>query len=104
MTSPRSCVGLAAGRGAEVEHALAVLRADDEAGELRAAALRPDPPLGDGELVDALDAVRAGDVGRLGAERRLAADEPHDRLERLVHRPHQRERVVVARGSRTKVS
>ena len=33
---------LAAGRGADVEHAFAVLRADDEAGELRGAALRPD--------------------------------------------------------------
>ena len=40
--------------------------------------------------------IGAGEVGRLGAERRLAAHEPDDRLERLVHRAHQRERVVVA--------
>ena len=84
---------LAARRRAQVEHALAVLRADGEPDELRAAALRPDQPVGDGEVVDALDAVRAGKVGRLGAGRRVALDEADDRLERLVHRPHQRERV-----------
>ena len=39
---------LPAGRSAEIEHALPLLRADDEAGELRAAALRPDPALGEG--------------------------------------------------------
>ena len=59
--------GLAARRGAEVEHALAVTRADGETCELGAAALRPDPPVRDRELVHALDAVRAGHVGRLGA-------------------------------------
>src|SRR2546428_440588 len=70
--------GLAAGRGAEIEHALAVLRADCEAGDLRAPALRPDPPVRDREVVDALDAIRIRDVGRLSGG--VAADEPHDRL------------------------
>ena len=88
--------GLAARRGAEVEDALAVLRADAQRRELGAAALRPDPPVGDREVVDPLDAVRARDVGRLRSRRRLPGDEPHDRLERLVHRPHERERAVRA--------
>ncbi len=84
---------LPARRRAQVEHALAVLRADGEPDELRAAALRPDQPVGDGEVVDALDAIRPGNVGRLGARRRVSLDKADDRLERLVHRPHQRERV-----------
>ena len=46
---------LPAGRRAEVEDALALLRADGEPGELRAAALRPDPALRERLLVDAFD-------------------------------------------------
>ena len=103
MTSPRSCAVLPPGRRAEIEHALPVPRADTEAGELRAAALRPDPPVRHERLVHALDAVRAGNVRLLRAGRRLAAHEPDDRLERLVHRPHQRERAV-APSTRTNVS
>ncbi len=84
---------------AEVEHALAVRRADAEAGELRAAALRPDPPVGHQRLVHALDAKGARQVRLLRAGRRLAAHEPDDCLERLVHRPHQGERAVFAEHS-----
>src|SRR5581483_10876889 len=56
---------LAARRGAGVEHALALRRVDDERGELRAAALRPDPPGREQAGVDPLHAVGAGNIGRL---------------------------------------
>src|SRR5439155_3498017 len=81
---------LAAGRGAEVEHALALTRPHYEPGELRAAALRPDPSFVDRDLVDPVDAVRARDVGRLA--RWVASDQAHNRLLRLVVRAHQVER------------
>ena len=80
---------LAAGSRTEIENALALPRADDDAGELRSAALRPDPALGEGLLVDSIDPVGAGDVGRFALE--LAPDQPDDRLRRLVLRPHQGE-------------
>ena len=86
---------LAAGSGAEIEHALALLRADTEARELRAAALRPGPPLDDERLVHTLHAVRAGHVGLLRAGPRIAAHEPDNGLERLVHRPHESERTIL---------
>ena len=41
-----------------------------------------------------VDAAGARDVGRLALD--LAANEPHDRLRRLVLRPHQRERLLLA--------
>ena len=65
-----------------------------QAGELRAAALRPDAPLLERPLVDALDAVRPGHVGRLAVD--LAADEPHDGLQRVVLGPHQGQRRLAA--------
>ena len=52
------------------------------------------PALGERLLVDARDAVRAGHVGRLAVD--LAAHEADDRLGRLVLRPHQLERRVLA--------
>ena len=97
-TSPASCVALPPGRGAEVERALALARADDEPGELRAAALRPDQPRRERLLVDALDVQRVRQI-RIGPPvdvAGLAAVEPHDALRRLVLRAHQRERVVAA--------
>ena len=56
--SPRraSIVALPPGAAQRSRTRSPALRADDEAGELRAAALRPDPPLGERLLVDALDA------------------------------------------------
>ena len=86
---------LAAGRGAQVEDAFAVLRADDEAGELRAAALRPDLAPLQGFLVDARDLVRAGDVRRRPVRDR-SPDVPDHRRRRLVLRPHQRQRRLLA--------
>ena len=86
--------GLAAGGGARVEHALAVPRADGERGELRRAALRPYASLFQRTLVDARDAIRTRNVGRLPVD--LAAHQPHDRLSGLVLRSHQRERVFLA--------
>ena len=88
---------LAAGGGAQVEDALAVLRADDEAGELRAAALRPDLASLQGFLVDARDLVRARDVRRRPLRDR-APDVPDHRRRRLVLRPHQRQRSLPRRG------
>ena len=52
---------LAARCGAEVERPLAGQRADRVADELRSAALRPDPALGDGLLVHPVDDPRSGD-------------------------------------------
>src|SRR6266511_977409 len=85
---------LPTGRGAEFERPLALAAADGQAGELRAAALRPDPSLGEGLLVDPLDAVSARNVGRLSGQR--TADEPHDRLRRLVLGAHQGQCLVGA--------
>src|SRR5205823_9995109 len=56
---------LAARRGAEIESPVAAVRLHDEAGELRAAALRPDASRSDGVVIHPLDAISAGDVGRL---------------------------------------
>ena len=86
---------LAAGSGAEVEHALALLRADAETGELRADALRPDLAARERLGVEPLDAVGARDV-RFGPVRGLAPDVPDDDRRRLVLRPHQRERIGLA--------
>src|SRR5207245_2840627 len=79
---------------AEVERAVTRQGADGEPGELRAAALRPDAPLLERPLVDALDAVGPGHVGRLAVD--LAADEPDDGLQRLVLRSHQGQRCLAA--------
>src|SRR5204863_9726847 len=89
---------LAARGGAEVEHALAFARADDEAGELGASALRPDPSFGQRPLVDPLDAVGAGDVSWLAVD--LPTYEPHDGLQWLVLRLHQRDRLLAAEVTR----
>src|SRR5437763_4989551 len=86
---------LPARRSAEVEHALAFARADAEPGELRAAALGPDPSGSDEVRVRAHDAKRARYVGRFSSRRRVADDESHHRLERLVHRTHQSERTIL---------
>ena len=64
----------------------------DEPGQLRTAALRPDPPLGQRFLVDPLDPVRAGDVGGLLVD--LAAHEPDNRLGRLVLGAHEGDRII----------
>ena len=71
------------------------LRADAEAGELRAAALRPDPPAR--RPAPRPRARRGTRRGRRSPPLRpeVAAHEPDDRLERLVHRAHQRERAVL---------
>ena len=86
---------LAAGRRAEIEHALSRDGADREPGQLRAGALRPDPALGERLLVDALDAPGTGDVG-IGLALDLAADEPDDERRRLVLGLHQRAGAVGA--------
>ena len=85
---------LAARCRADIERAVARQRADGERSELRAAALRPDPAFGQRLLVHALDAVGAGNVGRLAVD--LAANEPDDGLGRLVLRAHERQCVVAA--------
>src|SRR3954451_13812348 len=56
---------LAARRRAEIESPVAAVRIHDEAGELRAAAMRPDASRDDGVVIRPLDAISAGDVGRL---------------------------------------
>ena len=86
---------LATGSGAQVEGAFALLRADDEAGKLRASTLRPDFSFLQGFLVDARDLVRAGDVGPLSVRDR-SPDMPDHRRRRLVLRPHQRQRRFLA--------
>ena len=91
-TSPASCVALPPG-AAQRSSVRSPSRAPTaSAGEVRAAALRPDPPFGERLLVDARDAVGAGNVRRLAVD--LAADEPDDGLARLVLRAHERERGV----------
>ena len=62
---------LSARRSAEIEHSLARLRADAEPGQLRAAALRPDPTLGERLLVDAVDRIGVRNV-RFGPVRGLS--------------------------------
>ena len=86
---------LAAWRRAEVEDALACLRADDEPGELGASALRPDLASLQGFLVHPLDLVCARDVRR-GPVREWAADMPDDGGRWFVLRPHQRQRRLLA--------
>ena len=61
---------------------------------MRRAALGPHPPFVERVLVDACDAVRTGNVGRLAVD--LPANQAHDRLLRLVLRTHERERVLRA--------
>ena len=79
-------------RRAQVERALAVLRADDEPDQLGRCALRPDPALGERGLVDPVDVPRAGNVG-VGRAGDLAAHETDDGLPRLVERAHELESV-----------
>ena len=87
---------LPARRGAQVEHALALARADGERRELRAAALRPDrgPPRAPARR-PGRRARRPGSP-RPARPRSRRATSAHDRLGRLVLRPHQRERLVRA--------
>jgi len=80
---------LASGGGAEIERPFTGAGTHGEPGELRAAALRPDPPLAQRALVDTLDAVSAGYVGRLA--RRITVDKPDSRLRRLVLGAHERD-------------
>src|SRR6185312_3628042 len=88
----------AAWRGAEIERSLTGLRADDEPGELRPAALRPDQPCAKRLLVDPLDVQRVGKI-RVGPAidvPGLATVQPDDPLRRLVLRVHKRERLLRA--------
>ena len=76
---------LAAGRRAEVEDPLAGLRADGEAGQLRAAALRPDEPVGKPLLRDLVDRQGSRELGvALAGEVSTARGDPDDRRRRLV--------------------
>jgi hypothetical protein len=97
-----TCAGehrrLAAGRRAEIESPLALARTDDESSELGAAALRPDPPLGERRFVDTLDPIGAGNLGRLAVD--LSSDQPHRRFRRLVLRTHQGQRLLTAEVAR----
>ncbi len=79
-------------RRAQVERALAVLRADDEPDQLRRRALRPDPAFRERGLVDPVDVPRAGNVG-VGRAGDLAAHETDGRLPRLVEGAHELESV-----------
>ena len=92
----RELGGLASGSGAQIEHALPIAAGDAEARELGAAALRPDQPLAQSVLVDALDVQRVRQVGIRDAldSPFLARVAAHDGLGRLVLRLHQRERLV----------
>ena len=84
---------LPARRGTEIEHALPCLRADAQRSQLRAAALRPDPALGERLLVDPVDTPGSWNVGALPLD--LPAHEPDDRLGRLVLGAHQRQRSLL---------
>ena len=59
-------------------------------------------PVGDSEVVDARDAVGAGDVGWLAG--RVAVEQADDGLERLVHRAHERDARRAWPRSRSNVS
>ncbi len=85
---------LPAGRGAEIEHSLSLLRADAEPCQLRAPALRPDPALGERLLVDAVDHVGVWNV-RFGPVRGLSPDVSDNDGWRLVLGPHQSERAFL---------
>ena len=103
-TSPASIVALPPGAAQRSSMRSPSLRADGEAGELRAAALRPDraPPRAPARR----PGRRASAPGMSGSAPAvdLAADEPDDGLRRLVLRAHQRERLVRARARATSVS
>ena len=85
---------LPSGRRARVEDPLPLARPDDESRELRPAALRPNAAFLERPVVDPVDAVRAGHIGRLA--RRVAPHQPDHGFGRLVLRAHQCERRLLA--------